>query len=89
MGRLWFKIESMDQVYEKIEKLSYLNSDATILRTADILDHQGNRIGAWFSYFFSTPVKVDPETRWWKYRTRAFFPAAMDSPGHKLGKPVL
>ncbi len=63
MGRLWFKIESMDQVYEKIEKLSYLNSDATILRTADILDHQGNRIGAWFSYFFSTPVKVDPETR--------------------------
>ncbi len=40
MGRLWFKIESMDQVYEKIEKLSYLNSDATILRTADILDHQ-------------------------------------------------
>jgi hypothetical protein len=53
----------MNQVYEKIGNLSDLNADATALRTADILDHQGNPIGVWFSYFFYAPVKIDPETR--------------------------
>jgi hypothetical protein len=62
-GRLWFKIETMNQVYEKIGNLSDLNADATALRTADILDHQGNLIGVWFSYFFYAPVNIDPETR--------------------------
>ncbi len=61
-GRLWFRIDTMDQVYEKIRNLSELNPDATVMRTADILDQQGNRIGVWFSYFFYAPVKVDPDT---------------------------
>ncbi len=61
-GRLWFRIDTMDQVYEKIRNLSDLNPDGTVMRTADILDHQGNKIGVWFSYFFYAPVQIDPDT---------------------------
>lgn len=60
-GRLWFKIETMDEVYEKIGSLSNLNPDATALRTADILDKQGNKIGVWFSYFYYAPVQIDAD----------------------------
>jgi hypothetical protein len=61
-GRLWFKIEPMSQVYDKIRRLSDLNPDATTLRTADILDDQGKKIGVWFSYYYYTAVRIDPET---------------------------
>lgn len=62
-GRLWFKIDTRGQVYERIRNLSDLHPDATSMRTADILDHQGNKIGEWFSYFFYTPVRIDPENK--------------------------
>lgn len=62
-GRLWFRIGPMNEVYEKIANLSDLNPDATTLRTADILDHHGNKIGVWFSYFFYAPVQIDPEAK--------------------------
>jgi hypothetical protein len=61
--RLWFKIDTMDQVYEKIRHLSDLHPDATDMRAADILDPGGNRIGVWFSFYHHTPVRVDPQTR--------------------------
>ncbi|HKJ98493.1 MAG TPA: hypothetical protein VJ959_06200 [Desulfotignum sp.] len=61
-SRLWFKIDTMDQVYKKISDLSDLHVDATRMRTADILDHKGNKIGVWFSYYYYTPVRINPET---------------------------
>lgn len=61
-SRLWFKIDTMDQVYQKISDLSNLHPDATRMRTADILDHKGNKIGVWFSYYYYTPVRINPET---------------------------
>ncbi len=60
--RVWFKIESMDEVYNKIYNLSDLNPHAHTMRAADILDPAGNRIGVWFSYYHHTPVRIDPET---------------------------
>lgn len=61
-SRFWFKIDTMDQVYEKISDLSNLHADATQMRMADILDHKGNKIGVWFSYYYYTPVEINPET---------------------------
>lgn len=61
-SRLWFKIDTMDQVYKKISDLSDLHADATRMRTADILDHKGNKIGVWFSYYYYTPVRINAET---------------------------
>ncbi|MFN2358312.1 MAG: hypothetical protein ABR534_11285 [Desulfotignum sp.] len=61
-SRLWFTIDSMDQVYKKISNLSDLHIDATRMRAADILDHNGKLIGVWFSYYYYTPVRINPET---------------------------
>jgi hypothetical protein len=61
-ARLWFKIDSMDQVYKKISNLSDLHPDASRMRAADILDHNGKRIGVWFSYYYYTPVRINSET---------------------------
>ncbi len=60
-SRFWFKIDTMDQVYQKIGDLSNLHPDASRMRTADILDHKGNKIGVWFSYYYYTPVRINPE----------------------------
>ncbi len=61
-SRLWFAIDSMDQVYRKISNLSDLHPDASRMRAADILDQNGNLIGAWFSYYYYTPVRINPKT---------------------------
>lgn len=61
-SRLWFKIDTMDQVYQKIRNLSDLHIDAASMRAADILDNEGNLIGVWFSYYYYTPVRIDPKT---------------------------
>jgi hypothetical protein len=60
--RVWFKIESMDEVYEKIYNLSDLHPHARTMRAADILDPGGKRIGVWFSFYHHTPVRVDPDS---------------------------
>jgi hypothetical protein len=60
--RVWFRIESMDEVYEKIDHLSDLHPHARSMRAADILDPAGNRIGVWFSYYHHTPVRVAPDS---------------------------
>jgi hypothetical protein len=62
-GRLWFRIDTMNTVYDKIRNLSDLNPEATALQTADILDNHGNKIGVWFSYYYYAPVRIDPENR--------------------------
>ena len=60
--RVWFKIEPMDEVYQKIANLSDLHPHARSMRTADILDPDGRRIGVWFSFYHHTPVRVDPDS---------------------------
>jgi hypothetical protein len=60
--RLWLKIDTLDQVYEKIRNLSALHPGATHMRAADIFDPGGNRIGVWFSFYHHTPVRIDPRT---------------------------
>lgn len=62
-GRLWFRIETMNTVYDKIRNLSDMNPDATTLQTADILDNHGNKVGVWFSYHYYAPVRIDTENR--------------------------
>jgi hypothetical protein len=61
--RLWFKIESKEEVYKKIANLSELHMDSTRLFTSDILDTQGQKLGVWFSFYSYSPVRVDNETR--------------------------
>ncbi len=61
--RVWFKILSGPQVYEKINHLSTLHRDSGPLISSDILDENGQKIGVWFSYYPYSPVRVDPETR--------------------------
>lgn len=61
--RVWFRIDTMDEVYKKIYNLSDLHPHARTMRTADILDPDGNRIGVWFSFYHHTPVRVDPDSR--------------------------
>lgn len=61
--RLWFKIESREEVYKKISNLSELHRDSTRLFTSDIFDTQGQKLGIWFSYYSYSPVLVDNETR--------------------------
>lgn len=61
--RVWFKIDAKQEVYKKIYNLSDLHRDASRLFTSDILDTQGQKIGVWFSFYTTTPVQIDPETR--------------------------
>lgn len=61
--RLWFKIQSEQQVYEKISHLSNLHVNSGPLASSNILDENGQKIGVWFSYYRHSPVRVDPETR--------------------------
>ncbi|HKL00544.1 MAG TPA: hypothetical protein VJ943_09825, partial [Desulfotignum sp.] len=61
-GRFWTKMITVDQVYEKIGKLSTSYPDSNRMQAADILDNKGNRIGMWFSYQHYAPVKINPKT---------------------------
>ncbi len=61
--RLWFKIESEQEIYKKIGNLSELHINSGPLTGSDILDGEGNKIGVWFSHYRYTPVRVDSETR--------------------------
>lgn len=58
-GRFWFKIESLDEVYDKIGRLSNLEFFHTIMHAKEILSPSGNFIGTWFSYYNTTGITVD------------------------------
>ncbi len=55
--RVWFRIDTMAEVYEKIENLSDLHPGARTIRASEILDPKGTRIGVWFSFYHYTPVR--------------------------------
>jgi len=60
--RVWFRIDTMEEVYKKIDNLSDLHPHARFMRAVDILDPDGTRIGVWFSFYHHTPVRVDPDS---------------------------
>ncbi len=60
--KFWFKIESKEDLYNKIGKLSDHSLDSTIMFSKEILGPDGKKIGIWFSYYNTTPVKVDSQT---------------------------
>lgn len=59
--RVWFKIETKEEVYKKAASVVAWNHIWS--KGADILDPSGNRIGIWFSYYQHTTVKVGPENK--------------------------
>lgn len=59
----WSGIGTMDEVHHKIDNLSDLHPRAWDVTASHILDHQGNKIGVWYSYYRHTPVKIDAEKR--------------------------
>ncbi|MCG8566651.1 MAG: hypothetical protein MI747_16385 [Desulfobacterales bacterium] len=58
-SRFWFKVDTMDQVYDLVENLSDLHIDAGEKTAADILTPQGEKVGVWISYYSSSVVQVD------------------------------
>jgi hypothetical protein len=60
--RLWYKIKTKEDVYNKIYKLMQTPWESPGVTAADILDSSGHKIGIWFSYYSTTVVKIVPET---------------------------
>jgi hypothetical protein len=59
--RVWFKIETKEEVYKKAAGILAWNDIWS--KGAEILDPSGNRIGIWFSYYQHTTIKVGPENK--------------------------
>ncbi|MDD9304162.1 MAG: hypothetical protein HUK40_18160 [Desulfobacter sp.] len=57
--KFWFKIESREDLYDKIRNLSDLEPEHSMMYAKDILDPQGRSIGTWFSFYNTTGIKVD------------------------------
>lgn len=60
-ARLWSKIESHQDVYNKIYHLNYTPSGDSTLISGDIIDNNNLKIGIWFSYYHQTVVKKNSE----------------------------
>ncbi len=60
--KFWSKIESTEDIYLKIRNLNDHSWGSTIMFSKEILGPDGKKIGIWFSYYNTTPVKVDSQT---------------------------
>ncbi len=60
---VWFKIESMDEVYDKIHHLANLERGQYQRYAKQILTRDGQVAGTYFSYYPTTAVKVDPAAK--------------------------
>jgi hypothetical protein len=60
-ARLWGKIKTHEEVFNKIYHLNYTTSGDSDLITGDILDNKGLKIGVWFSNYYQTIVKETSE----------------------------
>ncbi len=59
--RLWGKIQSHQEVYKKISNLNYTPFGDSNLFGSDIIDNNGLKLGIWFSNYYQTIVKKNPE----------------------------
>ncbi len=62
-SRFWFKIDSRDEVYHKIDNLSDLEVYHTTMYAKNILSPSGTVIGTWFSFY--TPRRGGEEINGW------------------------
>ena len=59
--RLWGKIESHQDVYNKIYNLKDTPPGDSDLIGSDIIDNNGLKLGIWFSSYYQTIVKKNPD----------------------------
>lgn len=59
--RLWGKIETHQDVYKKIYNLNDTPSGDSDLIGSDIIDNNGLKLGMWFSSYYHTVVKKNPD----------------------------
>lgn len=58
-AKFWFKIETMDEVYKKIDHLADLERGQYQRYTRQILAPDGHVVGTYYSYYHATSVSVD------------------------------
>jgi len=63
--RVWIKIDSKEEVYDKIAHLDDRPGTGVYndITGADIVNKSEGKLGIWFSYYAYTIVKVDPDTK--------------------------
>ena len=62
-SKFWFKIETREDLYAKIGRLSNLEAFHTRMYAKDIVSPSGRVMGNWFSYYNTTAVSVNEETQ--------------------------
>lgn len=60
--RLWGKIENHREVYKKIYNLNDTPYGDSDLIGSDIIDNNGLKLGIWFSSYYQTIVKKNPDS---------------------------
>jgi uncharacterized protein YceK len=55
--RVWHKINTLDDLFLKIDRLTDTHENYYKMTVADILDFKGDKIGVWFSYYNYAVVK--------------------------------
>ena len=58
-SRFWFKIDTMAEVYKKIDNLSNLEPFHDRRYARDVVSPEGRVVGIYFSYYYATAVVVD------------------------------
>ena len=59
--RVWHKINTLDDLFLKIDNLIDTHQNYYKMTVADILDPTGDKIGVWFSYYNYAVVKVSQD----------------------------
>jgi hypothetical protein len=61
--RVWYKINTPDNILSKIDHLIDTPDSSYKMIVADILDSRGNKIGIWFSYYTHTVIKISMDNK--------------------------
>lgn len=62
-GKFWSKIETREEIYNKIYHLWELYTGSNLLYGSDILYKGGMKLGIWFSHYRYSQVKLDAKTK--------------------------
>ena len=61
--RVWYKINTLDDLLLEIYRLADTPQDYYKMTVADILDSKGDKIGVWFSYYNYTVVTINQDKK--------------------------
>ena len=61
--RVWYKINTLDDLLLEIYRLADTPHDYYKMTVADILDSKGDKIGVWFSYYHHTEVTINQDKK--------------------------